>query len=144
MFTCKIHIESNEDLEHISALIVSVVLYAVALSSTRTSICWKANLAKNKTQIYSNIIVREKNSENCLQFAVNVVLVCNFNNICQVQVVFLNKNSTVLCPNILKVLLSCHLFSSPQYVLSSNSKWLVTMRHQTWIFVLKLKEYYTE
>ena len=59
MFTCKIHIESNKDLEHISALIVSAVLYAIALSSTDTSICWKANLAKNKTQIYSNITVRE-------------------------------------------------------------------------------------
>ena len=60
MFTCEIHIEANKGLEHISALIVTGILYAVALFSTGTSICWEENLAKNRTHIYSSITVREK------------------------------------------------------------------------------------
>ena len=71
MFMCKTQIQSDEDLEHISALIVSDVLFAAALSSTDTSSSWKEHLAKNRSQNYSHITVREKkqNSENRLEFA---------------------------------------------------------------------------
>ena len=72
MFTCKIQIESNDNLEHILALIISDILYAEALSSVQTCICWKENLAENGMHIYSNITVREKNKKKNKKKAVKI------------------------------------------------------------------------